>query len=99
MTSEGIIIFESNFLLSTENSYFCSGLALNHLTVFLLRIDLTESFLSNLGKLSNETVINNGLWSKEMYSCEPQSIYQPQSVTAKILIIERHIKLRDDCIV
>ena len=24
------------------------------------------------------------------------SIHQPQSVTAKILIIERHIKMRDD---
>ena len=68
MTSEGIVLFESNFLLSAENSYFCLGLALDRLTVFLLRIDLIESFLSNLGKLSNETVINNGLWSEEMYS-------------------------------
>ena len=78
ITSEGIVIFESNFLLSTENSYFCSGLALDHLTVFLLRINLTESFLSNLGKLSSETVINNGLWSEEMYSCKtsnPEMIF------------------------
>ena len=73
ITSEGIVIFECNFLLSTENSYFCSGLGLDHLTVFLLRIDLTESFLSNLGKLFNETVINNGQWSDEMYSCKTLS--------------------------
>ena len=75
MTSEEIVIFESSYLLSSENSYFCSGLALDHLTVFLLRIDLTESFLSDLGKLSNETVINKGLWSEEMY-CFKTSIHE-----------------------
>ena len=47
------VLFERGISVSSENSNFCSRLALAHFTAFLVITDLAESLSSTCGRFAN----------------------------------------------